>query len=236
MRKSLRSLIVSCGVCFAAPSPLADDAHGRLMTESDRAQASKLSPNVSQGREVFEVCTACHMPEGWGRPDGSFPQLSGQHRSVIIKELLDIAEGSRANPAIHPFGFKSEIGGPQGLADVAGYVAGLPMAPTNGVGDGDELALGEKIYMEACASCHGQHGEGDESLFLPRLQGQHYEYMRRQFRWIRTGRRRNANPAMAEQIASLSDKDERAVLDYVSRLRPPPEMIAPAGWRNPDFH
>lgn len=236
MRILIRSLIVFYGALFPAASPVrADDAHGRLMTESDRAQALNLSPDVSHGREVFEVCTACHLPEGWGRPDGSFPQLSGQHRTVIIKEVLDIAAGQRGNPAIHPFGFTSEIGGPQGLADVASYSSNLPMTPANGVGAGDDLALGQRVYLENCASCHGKDGEGDEARFRPRLQGQHYEYMRRQLQWIRTGKRRNVDPAMARLIARLSERDERAALDYVSRLRPPPERTAPTGWKNPDF-
>lgn len=232
----IRPLIVSCGALFLAVPPLrADDAQGRLMTESDRAQALDLAPDVSHGREVFEVCSACHLPEGWGRTDGAFPQLAGQHRKVIVAQVLEIAAGNRGNPAIHPFGFTSEIGGPQGLADVAGYIANLPMAPENGVGAGDDLALGQRIYLENCASCHGQAGEGDESQLRPRLQGQHYDYLRREIRWIRTGRRRGVDPAMVGRIARLSENDERAVLDYVSRLRPPTERTAPTGWKNPDF-
>ena len=71
--------------------------------------------------------------------------------------------------------------------------------------------------------------------FVPRLHGQHYAYLVRQFRWIREGKRRNANPEMARQIQSLTEAEIDAVMDYVSRLDPPAERTAPAGWRNPDF-
>ena len=40
---------------------------------------------------------------------------------------------------------------------------------------------------------------------------------------------------MLAQIQGFEDRETRAVLDYVSRLEPPPELQAPPGWRNPDF-
>jgi hypothetical protein len=40
---------------------------------------------------------------------------------------------------------------------------------------------------------------------------------------------------MVKQIENFTDADEIAVLDYVSRLKPPKEMLAEPGWQNPDF-
>jgi hypothetical protein len=40
---------------------------------------------------------------------------------------------------------------------------------------------------------------------------------------------------MVAQIKDFTDREIRAVLDYVSRLEPPDELRAPDGWRNPDF-
>ena len=76
------------------------------------------------------------MPEGWGRTDGTFPELAGQHRTVLIKQLTDIREGNRDNPTMYPFALPSEIGGEQSVADVTAYIAKLPMNPENGVGPG----------------------------------------------------------------------------------------------------
>ena len=60
--------------------------------------------------------------------------------------------------------------------------------------------------------------------------------MLRQFEWIRDGKRRNANPDMMKQIASFSNEDMQAVINYVSRLPVPQQDLAPsADWINPDF-
>lgn len=201
----------------------------------EREEALTLKPNKDNGRDVYEVCSACHQPEGWGLVDGTFPQLAGQHRSVIIKQLADIRDGHRDNPTMYPFAQPSEIGGTQAIADVAEYIHSLKMNPENGVGKGDDLELGAKLFADNCVRCHGKEGEGNGEKFFPRIQGQHYQYLLRQYQWIKQGKRRNANPEMVEQIKNFTDKDTMAVLDYVSRLKPPADLVAPKGWKNPDF-
>jgi len=192
--------------------------------------------DMENGKYVYEVCAACHLPEGWGREDGTFPQLSGQHRSVLIKQLADIRAGNRDNPTMYPFTTKRAIGGAQALADVTAYIATLPMNPKNGVGEGNDLKHGEKLYKENCVKCHGEKGEGSAKKFYPRIQAQHYKYMQRQFEWIRDGKRRNANPDMVKQINGFTDKDMKAVVDYASRLKPPEKDLAKdPNWKNPDF-
>lgn len=202
----------------------------------EQDEALKLKPDLENGLEVYEVCAACHLPEGWGKPDGTFPMLAGQHKNVIIKQLSDIRALNRDNPTMYPFALPKSIGGAQSIADVAAYIAKLPMNPEPGFGDGKDLALGEKLYKENCVRCHGANGEGSEEKYYPRIQGQHYKYLVRQFEWIRDGKRRNANPDMVKQIQTFSDKDMRAVMDFVSRQKPPKELVAKPGWENPDFN
>ena len=57
----------------------------------------------------------------------------------------------------------------------------------------------------------------------------------RQYQWIKEGKRRNANPDMVKQIQWMTERDTKAVLDYVSRIKPPADKIGPKGWQNPDF-
>ncbi len=202
----------------------------------EQDEALHLTPNMENGREVYEVCAACHLTEGWGTEDGTFPQLAGQHKKVLIKQLADIRARNRDNPTMYPFALPESIGDAQALADVVAYISTIPMNPANGVGDGTDLALGEKLYKENCVKCHGEKGEGNADKFYPRIQGQHYKYMLRQFEWIRDGKRRNANPDMVAQIKNFSDKDMRAVIDYVARIKPPKKDLAPSkDWLNPDF-
>lgn len=202
----------------------------------EKDEAMLLEPDLENGVEVYEVCAACHLTEGWGTEEGTFPQLAGQHRDVLIKQLADIRALNRDNPTMYPFALPESIGDAQALADVTAYITTLPMNPENGVGPGDNLEHGKKLFEDNCVKCHGDRGQGDEEKFYPRLEGQHYKYMLRQFEWIRDGKRRNANPDMVKQIEGFSDADMVAVIDYTARLKPPKEDLAPSkDWLNPDF-
>ncbi|MBK1702527.1 c-type cytochrome [Thiococcus pfennigii] len=212
----------------AAQTP-AEVAHA----EYEAAMAA--TPNVENGRKIYLICSVCHHPEGWGTPDGVYPQIAGQLRTVIIKQLADIRAGNRDNPMMYPFAVPRILGSEQDIADVAAYVAGLPMTPENGIGPGQDLAHGEQLFATYCADCHGERGDGDAEDHIPAIAGQHYAYLMRQFELIRLGRRKNADPKMVGQIKDFSARDQSAVLDYTSRLRPPANKLAPTGWTNPDF-
>jgi cytochrome c553 len=207
-----------------------------------RAQAARevelaldLTPNVEKGLEIYRDCARCHKPEGWGLRSGSVPQLAGQHRRVVIKQLADIRAGNRGNAMMLSYACVEAIGDTQAVADVAGYIDTLEISVDNGKGPGSALELGGRLYAENCARCHGTNGEGNDSKTEPRIQAQHYKYLLRQFQWIRDGERLNANAEMVAQIKGFEEHETNAVLDYVSRLEPPEELQAPEGWHNPDF-
>lgn len=206
----------------------------------EQDDAMKLTPDIENGMEVYEVCSACHYPEGWGTQDGTFPQLAGQHKEVLIKQLADIRSLNRDNPTMYPFALPESIGDAQALADVVAYIAKLPMNPDNGKGQWAkgtaEFNQGKKLYDDNCVQCHGDKGEGKKEKYYPKIHGQHYKYMLRQFEWIRDGKRRNANPDMVKQIKLFTDKDMQMVINYVSRIEVPNKDLAPSkDWKNPDF-
>lgn len=233
IRQLIRACIMALGVGWVSASLMAASPAEIAQREYD--EVMRLTPNVERGRQVYLTCAVCHLPEGWGSVDGSYPQIAGQLRTVIIKQLADFRAGNRVNPLMYPFSVPGILGGPQEIADVAAYVAQLPMSPHNGVGPGIALAEGEALYAERCQDCHGAAGEGDETEHVPAIAGQHFAYLMRQFNAIRTGARKNADSKMIETIGDLSPAQQLAVLDYTSRLRPPPEKQAADGWLNPDF-
>ncbi len=194
------------------------------------------TPDLENGKRLYLTCAVCHLPEGWGTEDGTYPQIAGQLNTVIIKQLADIRARKRDNPIMYPFSVPRIFGGAQEIADVAAYISALPMTPHNGLGPGRELVLGEKLYRDNCVECHGKHGEGDKGEHIPALWGQHFRYLVRQFGSIKLGKRRNADPKMQKQIKTFSTRDTHAVMDYTSRLRPPEDRVAEsANWHNPDF-
>jgi cytochrome c553 len=217
-----------------AAAPTTEDLEAAARREIE--SALDLTPDPARGLAIYRECAACHTPEGWGMKSGIVPQIAGQHRKVVIKQLADIRAGNRNNYVMLPYSSAESIGGPQAVADVAAYIDTLEISVDTGKGTGDDLALGEKLYRENCARCHGDTGEGNNDTFSPRIQSQHYGYLQRQFEAVRDGSRRNGNPEMAAQIQGFEAREENAVLDYVSRLEPPAALRAPEGWKNPDFH
>ena len=68
----------------------------------------------------------------------------------------------------------------------------------------------------ACASCHGVNGEGDLDQHGPRLAGQNAEYLERQLRAFRDGRRHSV--VMQSVARTLTDDQRAAVAAYYASL------------------
>ena len=218
-------------VKVAAPSQ--EELQAKANLEYDKALS--LTPDTAKGLAIYRECAACHEPEGWGRTTGSVPQIAGQHRKVVIKQLADFRAGNRDSTLMVPYATVESIGGAQAVADVAAYISTLEISVENGRGPGDDLALGETLYIEHCAACHESNGEGNNDNLIPRIQAQHYKYLVRQFQWIRDDKRRNASKEMTALSKTLDEREMKAVLDYSSRLLPAEVLRAPADWKNPDF-
>ena len=193
-----------------------------------------LPANINSGKELFFSCTKCHGTEGWGNYDGDYPQLAGQHKSVIIKQMMDIRHGKRDNPLMLPVVLEMNE---QDILDVASYISTLKMNPDPGIGEAEdeELVSIQQMYTAQCSTCHGTSGAGDASKFYPLLQGQNYEYLLRQLKMIQAGKRKNRNLDMQQKISEMPDKTLELLADYISRLEPAEEKVAPFGWENPDF-
>lgn len=186
----------------------------------EQTRALKLKGDAERGRIAFEVCQGCHKPDGSGRPDGSYPQLAGQHETVLVKQLVDVRAGVRDNPKMHPFAGARVISVEE-IADIAAFLHRLPVPADNGKGKGDALPRAKALYAKDCESCHGENGEGSAEKFYPIVASQHYLYLLRETRDIRDGKRRNANPKMVKVVKKFSDADMEAVSDYISRLSLP---------------
>lgn len=210
-----------------ALAPFAHAGWDGLDRGGEIEESMKLTPNTENGKRLYNTtCVHCHTENGQGmepgigqyRLPGTYPQLAGQHQSVLIKQILDIRQLNRDNPSMYPFSTERYLGGPQNIADVTAYISELPSNTNNQHGNGQNLEVGKQLYIDNCAKCHGKKGEGDAENFYPRLANQHYEYMLRQFIWIKDGKRRNANRKMVKQIQNFKYSEMKAVVDYASRL------------------
>ncbi len=179
----------------------------------------KCTGDKERGQVAYEVCRGCHKNHAEGRPDAGYPQLAGQHVSVLIKQMADVRRGLRDNPRMHPFIEASSVPLDE-IPDMAAYLHSLPVPTSNRKGAGGDLARGRALYDKDCAACHGDAGEGDAAKFYPKVASQHYPYLYRETLDIRDMMRRNANPKMVRVLQGYGDEDVEAVSDYMSRLLP----------------
>jgi len=194
--------------------------------EGEKIEALHKKGDIKNGKEAYEICGACHLPSGAGRPDGTFPQLAGQHSTVLIKQMADIREGLRDNPTMYPFA--KTLTDPQELADVSAYINSLCIPANHGMYEGKDAAMqvtqGKELYEKECKECHGVNGDGDKEKFYPVIAGQHYKYLLRQMTQIRDGKRRNANPDMVKIIKKYDDQQLVAISAFQASLSMPGAM------------
>jgi cytochrome c553 len=112
------------------------------------------------------------------------------------------------------------------MKSLAAYYGGQPLKPA-GAADKDLATLGQKIWrggvaasgVPACAGCHGPAGAGNPAQY-PRLAGQFAEYTAAQLKLFREGARANDSNGMMRAVAArMSEREIRAVAEYVAGLR-----------------
>ena len=138
--KKLAAIFFIISFCFNVPLFAADDKWGT--GEKEALEALTMEGDAEEGEEIYDICAACHLPSGWGDPAGTFPQLAGQHATVLIKQIADIRAGNRDNPTMYPFAIQigADADDPedaaQELADVSAWTQTLSMnpSPTRGPG------------------------------------------------------------------------------------------------------
>lgn len=224
-------------LCFAALPAQADkplphspaiESKGYVWNQTDPELSRLLAVqgDLAKGKVSYEICRGCHKADGSGKSSAEYPQLAGQHPSVLIKQMVDVRAGRRDSPKMHPF-IEHDVVASNELADIAAYLHSLPVPATNGKGDGKLLELGKHLYARDCAECHGPQGEGKGEKFYPRVAGQHYSYLYRETLESRDKGRRNSNPEMVKVLKEYVDSDIAAVSDYMSRLQPPASTPKP---------
>ncbi|MFN7834201.1 MAG: c-type cytochrome [Burkholderiaceae bacterium] len=194
-------------------------------TAAEPAAAPK--PDISKGSQLStQVCAACHAADGNSVAPAN-PKLAGQHPEYIYKQLSNfkVKPGAKGPERVNAImnGMAAPLS-EEDMRNVAAYYAQQKPKPGE-ARNKETLALGEKIYrggildkkVPACAGCHSPNGAGIPAQY-PRLSGQHAEYTEAQLVAFRGGSRTNSQP-MSAIAGRLSDKEVKAVADYIAGLR-----------------
>jgi cytochrome c553 len=112
-------------------------------------------------------------------------------------------------------------------ADFAALGAWYASRPTHAheVADAELAQVGRFVYLRgnpysgvaACSSCHGPAGHGTDTL--PRLAGQHAQYVENQLKQFGKRERTNDNAVMHTIASKLTELEAKAVAAYLSGLK-----------------
>lgn len=200
--------VVALGAWAASP------AHG--------AEAAKpaFKPDMARAQKLAEPCTACHTADG-SRGAPANPILQGQHADYLVKQLTEFKSGKRKNAVMQ--GMAATLSD-EDMKHVAAFYASKTPKP-GFAKDKTLVTLGERLYrggnlsskVPACSGCHSPTGGGIPSQY-PRLSGQHADYTEAQLTAFRGGVRANS-PQMTAIAAKMSEREIKAVADYIAGLR-----------------
>ncbi len=173
------------------------------------------------GKEKAIVCAACHGDEGHS-PNDIWPNLAGQHKAYLIKQLHDFKKNeSRHSPVMMPF---SAALTDDEMDAVALFYSTQKRMTAKHLSKNER---GERLYrfgdstkhITACIACHGPDALGNPLAGFPVLANQKAEYTFLQLKAFKEKARQNDLNAIMQTIsARMSEEDMRAVSDYLSQL------------------
>jgi len=176
------------------------------------------TPSEPDGSRLYAPCGVCHQPNAWGSPDGNIPNLAGQQKRYLQKQLAVFASGARVDPAMQVVAAHPKFSDPHNISVLASYLSGLDPNPNPALGSGEHLRVGQELYSHICAACHGVDGGGERSNRVPRIAGQHYPYLRRQIEAAANLHKDLAPPEMTSALRGTRPQERDALADYISRL------------------
>jgi cytochrome c553 len=165
-------------------------------------------------KDKVDACVACHGPGG-NSTSGAFPILAGQNARYIYLELKDFKEGRRQHdPKMDTIVASLAAADMLALAD---YYSKQKPTPTEFAADAAKVAAGRRKAEEVlCPMCH--QGEFVGQNEIPRVAGQHYEYIKKQLHDFKARRRTNDAGNMTSIAATLSEDDIENLAQYIANL------------------
>lgn len=172
-----------------------------------------VAQDVEAGRKKAEVCFACHGPTGNSKV-GTFPILAGQTMRYIYLQLKDFKEGRRKDPSMDAMAANLSR---EDMFDISAFFAAQKQLGNGFKADPAKEKRGKAKTAEVlCPMCHlgGFSGQNE----IPRVTGQHYDYVVKQLKDFKAMRRTNDAGNMTSVAKTLSDDDIEDLAHYIAGL------------------
>jgi len=178
------------------------------------------NPDVSGKAFAQQACAMCHQANG-NSTSPNFPKLAGQSKQYLVDQLTDLRDHKRKNEtsAAYMWGM-ARLSAPQ-IEQLADYFSAQTVEPEPSFADANTYGQGKKLFLQglpdkgvpACATCHGNEGEGIGPI--PRIAGQHADYVMRQLIVFKTTDDRPRGAPMKFVASALTDEDMKAGALYL---------------------
>jgi cytochrome c553 len=191
------------------------------------AQAQELKGDAAAGAKLNASCIGCHGIPGY---QASFPQvhhvpmISGQSAKYIVNALEAYKKGERKHPTMRAVAASLSE---QDIANLAAYYAthGTAQAvpDTAAVQPSPEVAA--LLTKGACVSCDGAY---------PKIAGQYPDYLYVALKSYKVEGNANVgrgNAIMVGQVKQFSNKELKALADYIGSLPAEVRTVAQSKFR-----
>lgn len=171
--------------------------------------------SIGRGATLALRCTMCHGARGLSQ--AGTPNLAGQYRSVVYKQLQDFKSGARASVVMAPL-----VAGlsDQDMLDLAAYYAYLPRVRATHASEPTPALLLRGAPARGIAPCGACHGELDNKMGSPWLEGQPASYLRAQLEDFAKGTRHNdINEQMRNVARQMSPAEIEAAASYYANAQ-----------------
>jgi cytochrome c553 len=162
------------------------------------------------------LCAPCHGKDGISEQP-TVPSIGGQWNDYIVLALFQFRNGHRPSEAMGPVAKPLTD---NDLGNLAKYYGSLqPWGPSRQSSPA-ALAAGLALTQQKnCVQCHAPGLPGQQSI--PRIAGQHIDYLTTQLQGFRAGTRGDIDGNMSAAVKDVTDADIAILADYISGLSTP---------------
>ncbi|HEY0479371.1 MAG TPA: c-type cytochrome [Kofleriaceae bacterium] len=196
---------------------------GAKATATAPAATSYAPAATSYAQRFAALCAACHGANGRIETPLT-PVLAGQPSLYVITQLFLFREGRRSNEAMTAVAKTLTDDDLRGFSELIGNLPPVPPPPPATPPDPIRMASGRALAEQhKCVFCHGAGLGGGQQV--PRIEGQHEDYLKVSLRGFHAGSRPGYTQAMTAAVSQIPPEDLDTLAYYVARFRGPAEAL-----------